>query len=82
MERCFSYSTRIGGDDKIKSLTIEHLQQLMRISQQSPELSAISDITWYFALGEIGSWSKQEFLINRFIDKVYRKWLDNPRRIV
>ena len=82
MERCFSYSTRIGGDDKRKSLTIEHLQQLMRISQQSPELPAISDITWPFALGETGSWSKQEFLINRFIDKVYRKWLDSPRRIV
>ena len=56
VERCFSYSTRIGGDDKRKSLTIKHLQQLMRISQQSPELPAISDITWSFALCETGSW--------------------------
>ncbi|KAI6648339.1 hypothetical protein LOD99_12148 [Oopsacas minuta] len=74
--------TRIGGDDKRNSLTIGHLQQLMRISQQGPELPAISNITWPFALCETGSWNNQEFLINRFIDKVYRKLLDSPRRIV
>ena len=82
VERCFSYSTRIGGDDKRKSLTPAHVQQLVRISQQGPEQPAISDITWPFIICETGIWSEQEILINAFIDKVYRKWLDNPRRIL
>ena len=54
VERCFSYSTRIGGDYKRKSLTPCHLQQLVRISQQGPELPAISDITWPFIICETG----------------------------
>ena len=80
VERCFSYSTRIGGDDKRKSLA--HVQQLVRISQQGPEQAAISDITWPFIICETGIWSEQEILINAFIGKVYRKWKENPRRIL
>ena len=35
VERCFSYYTRIGGNYKRKSLSSDHLQQLVRISQQA-----------------------------------------------
>ena len=80
VERCFSYNKRIGGDDKRKSLTPAHLQQLARIGQQGPELPAISDITWPFIICETGSWSEQEIRINNYIDKVYCKWKESPRR--
>ena len=81
VERCFSYCTRIGGDDKRKSLTPAHVQQLVRISQQAPELPEITDITWPFIICETGRWSQQDNLINAFIEKVYFKWLESPRRI-
>ena len=70
VERCFSYITRIGGDYKRKSLTSCHLQQLVRISQQGPELPAISDIIWPSIICETGIRSEQEMRINIYIDSV------------
>ena len=72
VETSFSYNTRIGGDDKRNSLTSDHLlQQLVRISQQGPELLEIIEITWPYIICESESWSEQEIRINTFIHKVY-----------
>ena len=76
VERCFSYSSRICSDSR-SALTLYHVADLVRISQQGPEFPKISDINWPFNL--------QELLPNSyfdvFIDQVFKLWRMNPRRL-
>ena len=50
VERCFSYTTRIGGDEKRQSLTEKYIQQLVRISQQAPPFPSSGSLTWPFTV--------------------------------
>ena len=54
VERCFSLQCQNWRPRQTQSLTPAHVQQLVRIIQQGPELQAISDITWPFIICETG----------------------------
>ena len=76
VERCFSYSTRICSDSR-SALTLSHVGDLVRISQQGPEFPKILDIQWPFSLENI---SPNTFL-DEFIDEVFHLWRMSPRRL-
>ena len=64
VERCFSYTTRIGGDDKRQSLTEKHIQQLVRISQQAPPFPSSGCLTWPFT---VSAKTPEEATLDSFI---------------
>ena len=74
VERCFSYTTSIGVDDKRQSLTEKHIQQLMRISQQAPPFPSSSCLTWPFTVS-----AKTP---DSFINDTFEEWLQAPRRLL
>ena len=76
VERCFSYSSRICSDSR-SALTLYHVADLVRISQQGPEFPKISEINWPFDLQEILPNSH----LNEFIDKVFVLWRMSPIRL-
>eukprot|EP00800_Vazella_pourtalesii_P017634 TRINITY_DN5452_c0_g1_i3.p1 TRINITY_DN5452_c0_g1~~TRINITY_DN5452_c0_g1_i3.p1 ORF type:complete len:122 (+),score=5.48 TRINITY_DN5452_c0_g1_i3:83-448(+) len=78
VERCFSYTTRIGGDDKRQSLTEKHIQQLDRISQQVPPFPSSGYLTWPLTVSEK---TPQEATLDSFSNDTFEKWLQAPRRL-
>ena len=78
VECCFSYTTKIGGDDKRQSLTEKHIQQLVRISQQAPPFPSSGFLTWPFT---VSAKTPEEATLNSFINDTFEKWLQAPRRL-
>ena len=76
VERCFSYSNRICSDSR-STLTLSHVSDLVRLSQQGPDFPKLSDIPWPFRLSDI--LPNNEF--DSFIEKVFTLWRMSPRRL-
>ena len=70
VERCFSYSTRICSDSR-SALTLSHLADLVRISQQGPEFPQILEIQCPSNLENI---SPNSTALDEFIDVVFHLW--------
>ena len=76
VERCFSYSTRICSDSR-SALTLSHVADLVRISQQGPEFPKISEIQWPFNLRHLVPNNS----LDEFINEVFNLWRMSPRRL-
>lgn len=76
VERCFSYSSRICSDSRA-ALSLNHVSDLVRISQQGPNFPKLSEIPWPFSIQELIP--NNQF--DRFIDDVFAHWRMSPRRL-
>ena len=76
VERCFSYSSRICSDSR-STLTLLHVSDLFRISQQGPDFPKLSEILWPFSIQELVPNNR----FDKFIDQVFINWRMNPRRL-
>ena len=72
VERCFSYSTRICSDSR-SALTLSHVGDLVRISQQGPEFPKVSEIQWPFILPNNP--------LDEYIEEVFNLWRMSARRL-